>query len=173
MVYTKELYIRWAIICAVAGLVMSMSFFNSKPALAQESVALNFILTVPTQPVVVYDATGNSVGGYFRADVLSDRYGQVTGNAELIMPDVTHEVEFTEEGEIIYDPHNNPVAVVLRGQGRTSGDSQTLIDFVKWTATLVCIDTAVPECLILDLPGSPGLPDLYFEVEGSLQFREQ
>jgi hypothetical protein len=176
MFTSNKLSIRLAVVSVIAGLVLSMSFFNSTPALAQDGIdVINYSISgeVSNQSVVVYDPAGKSLGrGYFRANVSSDRNGQVTGKAELIMPEFTLVVDFNELDEIIFNEYGNPVGVKLIGRAALSQDGMPISDLDS-NCELLFGPKIRNTFLIGITPGNPVLPALDFDAAGILDIRSQ
>lgn len=157
------------LVIGLVGLLILLNYRAVLPVHAQESDFEK--IQVRKQTVEVRDAEGNDIGsGQFRAYVINNRLGRISGTAVLQMPAFTIEIEFTGLDEILYEG-GSPVGVVLSGRGTLSWDGQTK----TFAATVTVSDgatTTIPDCLIWDIPEPAVLENLIFDAQGRLEFRD-
>jgi hypothetical protein len=130
---------------------------------------LYFSFTSPEQEAEVFDRNGNQLGmGTFKAETRDDEPALI-GSLSLSLPaSASFELTIDQTEEILFDAEQNPVGVVLRGQGTKTRNGHV----TNFEATHIVQYLPNGQCCLVEifadaLNSSGGMR---FQVDGSLRF---
>jgi len=148
MISTKKRKIRFAVLSAFAGLLVSLTGLAVLPAQAQETTIVLERISAKKQSVEVLDAEGNSLGyGEFQAQISISHVGQISGMAELNMPTMT--VQFNPTDLVLNK--QVPLEMVMNGQFEITTDGQAKI----FAGSIALKEGITSDLRIWDWPDDP------------------